>query len=48
MGLVRFLWYTFLSLILLTAIMVTLVGSLYVLKVTLEIFFEGGKDGRIR
>lgn len=41
MGLVSFLWYTFLSLILLTAIMVTLIGSLYVLKVTLEIFFEG-------
>lgn len=41
MGLIRFLWYTLLSLILLTSIMVTLIGSLYVLKVTLEIFFEG-------
>ena len=40
MGLIRFLWYTLLSLVLFTALQITLIGSLYVTKVALEWFFE--------
>lgn len=41
MGLVRFLWYTLLSLILFTALQITLIGSLYVLRIALEFYFDG-------